>query len=441
MSSSPPSPDSPARWSDKENTPRRLAVRNKRSQGPEGAKRKRALTNGVERGSSRRRARDPSEEASDDEDQYNPDQPIEERRIVQRGLRDLMKNLSDNNDEYLQPESDGLQQILRRANSHFRGVKQTTEATIDSRLLVKTVENAYQKTVRLTAGNVALGLDADEFISKCITYMRLGAGIANDDAQELSSTQRQRRQPHRRNLREAGDEDEDEIGDDGDMCNWEHLGKFACLPHIRRPATPGFLLGPLSVEKKVRKITKRSAPFRPNNLKEVRPEVLEVKDIQKNEENDLGAICTKILDRLEAYQNEAQETAEAVHNQGDDDETTRVMQEYGLRTTGGIDYFKFVMNPKSFGQTIENMFYVSFLIRDAKLRLEFDVDGLPTLSPVDASEREGGAVRHTQKQQAIFHLDPAQHRDIIDAFDITESIIEHRKEQNHAGPGARGWYN
>lgn len=39
-----------------------------------------------------------------------------------------------------------------------------------------------------------------------------------------------------------------------------------------------------------------------------------------------------------------------------------------------INLFRFVVNPTDFGQTVENLFYLSFLIRDAKCALELDED-------------------------------------------------------------------
>jgi hypothetical protein len=43
-----------------------------------------------------------------------------------------------------------------------------------------------------------------------------------------------------------------------------------------------------------------------------------------------------------------------------------------------INFFKFIINPTSFGQSVENMFYVSFMIRDAKIAFEV-VDDEPII--------------------------------------------------------------
>ncbi|KAI2620531.1 hypothetical protein GGR54DRAFT_601418 [Hypoxylon sp. NC1633] len=411
-----------------------------RDKGKAVEKRKRGLTNGAEHSSSRRRTREPDVEPRVEEEEFDPDQSMEERRTLQRGYRDLLRDLHENTDEYQKLDSTGLHETLRKANLLSSGVKQTTEAAIDSRLLVSTADASYRKTVRLTSGNIAQGVDVDEFVSKCILYMRLGSGIAEDDAPELTSTQQNRRRPGRGALGDEGDDDDD-IGDEGDMFNWEHLGRFACLPNIRRPATPGFLLGPLSAEVKKRKITKRSAPFRPNNLQETRPEVLDAEAVQRNEKNDLTAICSKILQTLKQAQNEAQDAVEAVVNSGRSEaEAQALMDRLGLRDTGGIDLMKFVVNPRSFGQTVENMFYVSFLIRDGRIKIDFDENQLPALHPVDREDETAASKLRAQKQQAVFSIDMKTWRDIISAFNITKPIIQDRQEQSEQGPGSRGWY-
>ncbi|KAH8171750.1 binding domain of nse4/EID3 to nse3-MAGE domain-containing protein [Sarocladium implicatum] len=408
------------------------------------SKRKRAGTQTGEGSNNRRRTIEPpsGDEEDDDEadnDIYDPDQPLEERRKVQRRFRDLLRDVTENSEEYLQGDSRELHQAIRKANALSKKLRQTAEATIDSRLLVSTADLSYRKTQRLTHGSLAQGIDPEEFVSKCITYMRQGRGITDDDAPELSSTQRQRRTASRGR---DGQEEDDDIGDEGDTMNWSHLGRFAAIPYIRRPALPGFLLGPLSVEKKIRKITKRSAPFRPNSLTETRPEVLNVEDLAKKE-NDLTVICGKILEQLITLQAELQSTVgELVDDDMDEDEQRRIMHEHGLRSTGGIDLMRFVVNPKSFGQTVENMFYVSFLIRDGRVEIDFDEFDLPALAPVDREVEDDGTIRHgAAKHQAILSMDMQTWRDIIDTFQLTEPMIEHRKENKATGPGARGWYS
>ncbi|KAL6902862.1 Nse4 C-terminal domain-containing protein [Trichoderma evansii] len=438
MSDSPGSESDGSRQSSRQLARRESLVMRQRedTQTQSSTKRKRTDTAS---GSTRNPQRaDDSEDDSDSDDVYDPDQPLEERRKVQQGFRDLLRNITENSEEYLQGDSHGLHETILRANELSKQVRQTTEATIDSRLLVSTTDLSYRKTLRLTQGSLSQGIDADDFISKCITYMRSGGGIANDQSLELSSTQRQRRRTAHDRTHE---DDSGDVGDEGDMMNWAHLGRFACLPYIRRPALPGFLLGPLSVEKKARKAAKRSAPFRPNSLTETRPEILNVDDLAKKE-NDLTVICGKILQQLYKIQANAQETvADLITDDMEEDEKTRLMHEHGLRSTGGIDLMRFVVNPKSFGQTIENLFYVSFLIRDGRVEIDFDEDGLPALAPVDREGDDAGAIRQsTSKHQAILSMDMETWQDIIDTLGLKEPMIEHRQELSATGPGARGWY-
>ncbi|KAK4187280.1 Nse4 C-terminal-domain-containing protein, partial [Podospora australis] len=251
------------------------------------------------------------------------------------------------------------------------------------------------------------------------------------------------------NNRGSDDEDGDEVGDEGDMLNWAHLGRYACRPAIRRPGLPGFLLGPLSIEKRVRKVTKRAAPFKINSLREVRPEELRAEDLKKSDKNDLPSICRKIYVKLQSVQREAQDAVEKELEAVDEDSPDypkieqELMDKWALRETGGIDLVRFVINPHSFGQTVENMFYVSFLIREASIKLQFDQHGLPAIEPIvkdpsaEASHRAKAATRH----QAIMSIDMATWREITEVFNIKEPIIPHRPENEPQGPGARGWYS
>lgn len=337
-----------------------------------GSKRKRADTRTGDGPSSRRRTTEPDNDDDDDSDAYDPNQSVEERRDIQRTLRELGRELADNADEYIRGDSNGIRDLLISANEVSHKIKQTGEAVIDSRLLVTAADLSYKKTIQITQGNVADGVDVDEFLSKCITYMRQGGGNHGDNAPELSSTQQQRR-----NTR--GDEGSDDEDEDGDMLNWGYFGHYACLPNIGRPAVQGHLLGPLSVEKKARKITKRSAPFRMNQLAETRPEVIDAEDLTK-QENDLAVICGKVLLQLKQLHSRLQaKVSELMEETMSDEEATQIMHQHGLRSTGGVDLIRFVINPKSFGQSVENLFYVSFLIKDGKVSVDLDEDGIPSV--------------------------------------------------------------
>ena len=304
-------------------------------------------------------------------DAYDPDQDIEERRAVRNVYRELNRNLNENRAEYLAADSNGLRDILQATNNLSRKVKQTSDATIDSRLLVTTADLSYKRTLALISGDTSQGVDVDEFISKCKAYMRRGGVPDIQPSQAPTSTQQRRR---RGNV----DLDED-AEDDGDLYNWEYLGRHACLPFNSRPSVPGFILGPLSVEKRARKIVVRKAALKPS-AQESRPEVLKSGDISRDENENLTTLCTQILARLRKVSSDLQAAvdAEAEENMTDD-EVQDLMTRYHVSPDGGVAYFPFVVNPQSFGQTIENMFYVSFLIRDGKMAVREGNDAMPYL--------------------------------------------------------------
>ncbi|KAH8907967.1 Nse4-domain-containing protein [Coniochaeta sp. PMI_546] len=429
---------------------------NRRNRTSEGAQKRKRGDERQGRSRTRRRTQEPDGEASDDErqrlrspsqhpeDYFDPLQPIGERRKITRQLRDLQKDLAENQDEYLNDDGTKIMQFLTKSDRVMTKVKQTNEATIDAKGLLKLSDIHSKRVNQSIAGHTQQGgVDIDEFVSKCLTFMLQGGGIEDDNAPELSSTQRQRRIPARN--RGAIGSDDEEGAADGDAYNWQHFGRFAAIPSINRPAVPGFMLGPMSVKKKVRKFVQRAAPLRIQNLVEVRPQVLNAEDMARNEKNDLTVICKKILKRLESVQEWAQNGVEDEVNDDMTDEQQRaVMDKYSLRDTGGIDMLRFVINPHSFGQTVENIFYVSFLIKDGYVKLGYDsVTKLPALEHVarDEVEDASNARRGTTKHQSILSIDMPTWQEVIKAFNIKESMIPHRREQQSVGPGAKGWYS
>lgn len=192
--------------------------------------------------------------------------------------------------------------------------------------------------------------------------------------------------------RRRGQNDSDDDGDaregydEGDAFNWEWLGRRACFPNNVRPPVPGFLLGPLSVQKRARKVTQRRERLQKRDPKDaVRPEELKAQDLEKAENSNLTTLCKNIRELLVDIMvtGQAKVEEEVMNMPGGEDipeeELRAVMLKHGIADDNGVPLFNFVVNPKSFGQTVENLFYVSFLIKDGSAGLGNDDNMLPTL--------------------------------------------------------------
>ncbi|KAK3703633.1 hypothetical protein LTR37_014329 [Vermiconidia calcicola] len=367
---------------------------------------------------------------------FNPHQDPEDRRQIKRKSRALERNFLEKRDDLLRDDGDGLTKIIRDSNQIYQTVKQTNDATLDSRLLVNVSDLANKKTSKLVLNDSSIGIDVDEFLSKCITYMRHGG--PQDD--EPTSTRRRRTT---RNRDDSGDEADDDII--GEPLDWVVLGQHACYPYNSRPCLPTFLLGPLSVEKKQRTQTQRRARQSKDTAgREARPEALTREELSQSDENGLTAICTRIRNHLGKHIR-AGETAlkEAGITSNEQLKTPRgreILKKTRLSDDGAVSLFEYTMNPRSFGQTVENLFYTSFLIKEGSIGVYSDSNGLPTLSVASPSTLEDKRENKTSKHQAVLALDYSTWQDLVKAFDIREPLIPHRAEEPAAQVGQRGWY-
>jgi hypothetical protein len=251
-------------------------------------------------------------------------------------------------------------------------VRQTSDATIDSRFLLEASDVALKKSTSVALGNGSIGIDVDEFVSKCITFMRNG-GPVDDPDEEPRSTQAARR----RRQMQAGSDDE---GEDGDALAWDVLGEQVCFPCNRRPPVPAFLLGPLSVEKRVRNTQRSGRQRRDPQVAVTKPQEIRASDLAQNENSSITKVCQEIKLHLDQI---IQDGVAGVDAEGSDDmtdaESRAVFKRNKLSTNYEVSLFEYAINPKSFGQTVENLFHISFLVKDGFVRLSFDDDGLPTI--------------------------------------------------------------
>ena len=326
-------------------------------------------------------------------------------------------------------------------------MKQTSDATIDSRLLVTAADLSYKKTNEMALGDSSTGVDVDEFVSKCVSFMRRAAdpaggpnardGRVQPGSAAPSGTQSQRRR------RRGGDEEDEE---DDNQLDWAHLGRKACFLYNSRPCLSGFLLGPLTVQKRVRQQTQRRArEARANPANAVRPQELREEDLETQETANLTVVCSeirKLLGRIQDKGEKAVEVACSMNEEMTDEEAQDLMRDHGLADDGQVPLFDFCVNPQSFGQTVENMFYVSFLIKEGTVGLSFDSRGLPTLGGAEKKTLEQR--QEAPKNQAVFTLDFDMWEAIIESHGIQKSLIPHRREEEYDDGTNRGegdgWY-
>ncbi|KAI8815592.1 Nse4 C-terminal-domain-containing protein [Fimicolochytrium jonesii] len=320
-------------------------------------------------------------------DFFNSQQTEEQRRVIRAEYRELLSITESNRSEITAQQ---LIDTVGRAGQLFQQVFTTHEATLDSKVLVAAADLAVQKAQRMRLDGGTFNID--DWLGKVVITM-------NGNAQTIAE-----------NEDEVEDDDEEEAdvrGGSGaglSRLDWSALGKAATMC-LRRVPTIDFMLGPLAVEQTVRTQRRKAARLVKNKEDLQKPQQLGEKDFQK-QENETTALVKEIY---------------------------MVLQDLGT-----VPFFEFIVNPESFGQTVENLFYVSFLIRDGKVQVHEDEDdGELMLDIADPPSDENGG--DAQRYQAVVDIDMPTWRDLIEAYNITSSCIPTREKSNFVAQSGR-WY-
>ncbi|QRV79450.1 non-structural maintenance of chromosome element 4 [Ceratobasidium sp. AG-Ba] len=319
---------------------------------------------------------------------YDPDMPEAEKRQVRVEYRQLMEVTAENAKDAKRINMADMEEVLNKANDAFTRVKGPSEAIIDSHLLLNIAAQVSQKAKSLK--HDAGGFDDTDFVAQLVTF--LGGRRAADYQQRGGGGDL------------SGNEEEEEH-EQGQWLNWSRLTHKTMKSSRAAPAMD-FMLGPLSVEPKKRQATQRAKLDKTQKVEQ--PEELAAADLKRSE-------------------NETSENIKAVYKR--------------LEQCQRINFFKFIINPHSFGQSVENMFYVSFMIRDAKIAFELDDSGEPMIFACDPPEQEQYDTGEIVKRQLVMELDVATWKRAIEVFNITESIIPTRDYSKNLQPvGKKGWY-
>ncbi|KAJ1936021.1 hypothetical protein GGF37_005772 [Kickxella alabastrina] len=288
-------------------------------------------------------------------------QALAQRRETRHQYRSLLSDATTRQKEYLAGDGTLLLEDLARANQLFDGVKSTAEGILDSRFLILSADISAQRAHQLRIDSAAF--DPLEFIDQVrMVLYPSGAGAGAGDSEE-----------------QPGD--------------WAKVGTLA-MRFGRMPPRFSCLYGPLMTEKKVRKrieVSRKKNTQREGPVHEAQIDTMGESDIKKQENQ-----TTKLVQKVHRL----------------------------LTKVGPINLFQFVINPHSFSQSVENIFYVSFLIRDGKAYID-DQTGQPMIEACEPPQHADYEMGLTRKQ-LIFSLDQNTWTEIINVYGIAESTIPMR---------------
>ncbi|KAM0790558.1 hypothetical protein ACM66B_004427 [Microbotryomycetes sp. NB124-2] len=307
--------------------------------------------------------------------------PEELQRRIKARYRQLGYNASEQQSSINDVSVKDIGETIKQANKLFSKVTTTAEAVLDSHVLLAASGAAALKARNLKID--ANALDTIEFLNRLVRFMGGRGSMARIQAANA---------PMEKGLK------------------WGRVGR-AVAAESRRVPVCDFMLGPLEIQVKEKKARVQRQRQKVTEADRVRPEELKAEDVQKDK-HETG----KLVKQLSA-----------------------VLTQQGAE---GIPYLRFVINPKSFAQTVENVFYFSFLVRENKACIELDDDPdsqfyqdyiCYSIEPQAEDEEVDES-----KTQLVFEVTQQLWKDAIDVYGITESVIPHRDPYEAPGTQANG---
>lgn len=293
------------------------------------------------------------------------------RREIRHKYRELMQNMHQNRDDMLSSRSNRLTETLEQANKLFEGVSKAREAALDAQLLVLASNLGKEKASQLRTDLTVF--DPSSFAEDLLTFMGINR-LENPDS-----------------------DSEDESFAKGYLPPdaWYKLGTGAAK-YFKRTPTFHFMLGSFKTEPAVvRQRIERQR--RAERVEEKRAMPAQLKKMEESHQEATEKEVERILGYLQTYFR-------------DDPDTP-------------ISFFDFVIDPRSFARTVENIFHVSFIIRDGFARIKLDNDKLPVIEPVDQEDESEVDKDNLRRYQGVISLSHQDWKEIIETFEITEPMI------------------
>ncbi|XP_060260550.1 non-structural maintenance of chromosomes element 4 homolog A isoform X1 [Ovis aries] len=271
-------------------------------------------------------------------------------RQIRHQYRALINSVQQNREDILNA-SDKLTEVLEEANTLFNEVSRAREAVLDAHFLVLASDLGKEKAKQLRSD--LNSFDMLRYVETLLTHM----GVNPLEAEEL--------------IRDEDSSDFELIVYD----SWKISGKTA-ENTFNKTHTFHFLLGSIQGECPVPK-PRIERPRKVRMIEEQQAMPAQLKRMEESHQEATEKEVERILGLLQTYFEEDPDTP--------------------------MSFFDFVVDPHSFPRTVENIFHVSFIIRDGFARIRLDQDRLPIIEPVNEESR--GIDQNTQiRNQAIIAL-------------------------------------
>ncbi|XP_067858374.1 non-structural maintenance of chromosomes element 4 homolog A [Heptranchias perlo] len=290
------------------------------------------------------------------------------RRLLRHQYRELINSVQQNREDMIRPNSNKLTEALEEANKLFSNVRQTREAALDAQFLVLATNLGQEKANQLHTDMMVF--DPSVFAEELLTFMGLNR------------------------LETEGSDDDEESAGWLPKDAWTKLGNET-EKYFKRAQAFHYMLGSFKseppaprqrIERQKRVPTKEERRIMPTQLKKM----------DESHQEATEKEVERILGLLQGYFKADPETP--------------------------INFFDFVIDPHSYSRTVENIFHVSFIVRDGFAAIGLDQDKLPIIEPVN--EGVDNERPQQQRQQTVISLSQQEWKEIIETFEITDAMIK-----------------
>jgi len=300
----------------------------------------------------------------------------EDRQKTRAGYRKLMDRLAGEEEDLVNINNQHLMGYMEENEELYGKVCAPQEAVLDARV-IRHISRICRQQAEGMSANITQ-FQYTEYAERLVQGMR---GTRTDDGAPTLTRKK-----------------------------WVMLGKMA-QKMFRKSPSLSYMFGaldnapPPQKEKKTREGQRRGTRFK--DLVETQETVLEQAEKSENQTEQLVTHTWKVL-----------------------------IEKWRENQKRSLNLFEFVIDPNCFGNTVENMFHVSFLIKDGRAEVTREEGKMPVIRP--KKKKEGTPGGEEEKKQVVINISMRDWSNLSKSLNITEPAIaqiSHSQESKHVTNG------